>query len=103
VGRTLTLKLSDETYTLIQRQAEAAGTSPARWLASTLEQQYGRARPSQSGQQRDTAAEQQTLRERFERHLGEVDLDDPTGADNARIDADLAQEYANTHEAPDAP
>jgi len=100
VGQTLTLKLSDETYTLIQRQAEAAGTSPARWLAGTLEQQYGRARASQSGGETRPGAHEQAARERFERHFGEVDLDDATGADNARIDADLAQEYADTHDAP---
>ena len=100
MGQTLTLKLSDETYTLIRRQAEAAGTSPARWLAGALEQQYGRARVSQSGGETRPAAEQQAAPERFERHFGEVDVDDATAADNARIDADLAQQYADTHEAP---
>ena len=35
-----------------------------------------------------------TLRELF----GSVDLGHPTGADNERIDADLAREYASTHE-----
>jgi hypothetical protein len=29
-----------------------------------------------------------------------VDLADATGADNEQIDADLAREYADTHEAP---
>jgi predicted DNA-binding antitoxin AbrB/MazE fold protein len=35
-----------------------------------------------------------TLRELF----GSVDLGYPTGADNESIDADLAREYASTHE-----
>jgi predicted DNA-binding antitoxin AbrB/MazE fold protein len=35
-----------------------------------------------------------TLRELF----GSVDLGYPTGADNDTIDADLAREYASTHE-----
>ncbi len=41
MSQTLILELSDEVYTTIRRQAESAGTSPAHWLATTLEQQYG--------------------------------------------------------------
>lgn len=100
MGQTLTLKLSDETYTLIRRRAEAAGTSPARWLASALEEQYARGRASQGGGETRPGADKQAARQRFERHFGEVDVDDATGADNARIDADLAQQYAEAHEAP---
>lgn len=37
-----------------------------------------------------------SLRELF----GSVDLEYPTGADNESIDADLAREYASTHEEP---
>ena len=37
-------------------------------------------------------------RERFERHLGAIDLGYPTGVDNEQIDADPAREYATTHE-----
>ena len=43
---------------------------------------------------------QQAARARFERHFGEVDFTDAAGADNEQIDADLAREYADTHEAP---
>ena len=35
---------------------------------------------------------------RFERHFGEVDSGNATGADNDRIDADLAATYADPHE-----
>lgn len=45
-----------------------------------------------------TDAEKQVARERFERHFGEVDLGYATGVDNEQIDADLAREYAATHE-----
>jgi predicted DNA-binding antitoxin AbrB/MazE fold protein len=31
-------------------------------------------------------------------HAGAVDLGEPTGADNASIDADLAREYGSSHE-----
>jgi hypothetical protein len=100
MGQTLILELSDEVYAIIQRQAEVAGTSPAHWLAITLEYQYGGLHTWQSALTQRTTAEQQAARERFERHFGEVDLAGVTGADNEQIDADLAQEYADTHEAP---
>ncbi len=98
MSQMLILELSDEAYAKIQHQAEVAGTSPAHWLAKTLEQQYGRIPAGQSAKR--TAAERQAARARFERHLGEVDLGNATGADNERIDADLAREYADSHEAP---
>src|SRR5712692_6830187 len=100
MSQTLILELSEEIYTIIKRQAEAAGTSPAHWLAKTLEQQYGPTHTRQSAGARHTAAEQQAARERFERHFGAVDLADAIGADNEQIDADLAREYADSHEAP---
>ena len=36
---------------------------------------------------------------RFRRHFGEVHLSNPNGSDNDSIDADLAREYGDTHEA----
>ena len=100
MSQTLILELNDAVYTTIPRQAEGAGTSPAHWLAETLEQQYGRRHTGQSALQQRTAAEQQAARARFEQHFGAVDCSDATGADNEQIDADLAREYADTHEAP---
>jgi hypothetical protein len=99
MSQTLILELSDEVYTVIQRQAEVAGTSPAHWLATILEHQYGHIYAWQSVLKQRTAAEQQAARERFEQHIAEMDLADATGADNEQIDADLAQEYADMHEA----
>jgi hypothetical protein len=100
MSQTLILELSEEVYTIIQRQAEVAGTSPAHWLAMTLEQQYSRGQAGQSALTHHTAADQQAARVRFERHFGEVDLTDAAGADNEQIDADLAREYDDMHEAP---
>jgi hypothetical protein len=100
MSQTLTLELSDEVYTTIQRQAESAGTSPAHWLATILEQQYGPRHAWQSAQQSHTAAEQHAARVRFEQHFGEANVPDTTGADNEQIDADLVREYSDTHEAP---
>jgi len=99
MSQTLILELSDEVYTTIQRQAESAGTSPAHWLATTLEQQYRSRHAWQSARQPRTAAEQHAARIRFEEHFGEVDCPDAVGADNEQIDADLAREYGDTHEA----
>ena len=100
MSQTLILALSDEVYTTIQRQAESAGTSPAHWLATTLEQQYGPQHVWQDIRQPRTTAEQQAARVRFEQHFGEVNLPDAIGADNEQIDADLAREYGDTHEGP---
>jgi hypothetical protein len=99
MSQTLILELSDEVYTTIQRQAESAGTSPAHWLATTLEQQYGPQRAGQSVWRPRTVAEQHAARVRFEQHFGEIDLPDAIGADNEQIDAELAREYSDTHEA----
>jgi hypothetical protein len=41
-------------------------------------------------------------RERFERQIGELDLGEPTGADNEGIDADLARESSDADEGIDA-
>ena len=98
MSQTLTLELSDEVYTAIRHHAETAGTSPAHWIATTLEQQYGHVREGQNADAQRTEAEKQAARERFERHFGEVDLGYATGVDNEQIDADLAREYAATHE-----
>lgn len=99
MSQTLTLELSDEVYTAIRHQAETAGTSPAHWIATTLERQYGNVREWQDARTQRTEVEKQAARERFERHFGEVDLGYATGVDNEQIDADLAKEYAATHEA----
>lgn len=98
MSQTLILKLSDEVYRVICRRAETAGTSPARLIVATLEQQYREEHEEHGSRARQTDAEQQAAQERFERHFGAVDLGYPTGADNEQIDADLAREYATTHE-----
>ena len=98
MSQTLTLELSDEVYTVIQRQAEMAGTSLPHWLSMTLEQQYSRLPDRQKVRDQRTEKEKQAARARFERHFGEVDLSHATGMDNEQIDADLAREYASAHE-----
>ncbi len=98
MSQTLTLELSDDVYDAIRRQAESAGTSPAHWIVSTLEQQYGHLHNWQAARACRTEAEKQAARERFEQHFGEVDLGYATGVDNEQIDLDLTREYADPHE-----
>lgn len=93
MSQILTLELDDEVFAAIQRHAEAVGTTPAAWVADSLERKYGRS--SHISRQK---ADEQRGRERFENHFGEVDLGRATGADNESIDADLAKEYASSHE-----
>ena len=90
MSQTLVVQLSEEAYAAL-REAESAGTSPADMAAALVERQV-------AGGSFRSAAESQAARERFERHFGEIDLGRPTGADNEAIDADLAREFADTHE-----
>ena len=97
MNRTLTIQLSDKAYAALRRRAQAEGTSPARLIAEALEEQFGLSTDPASSQL-DTA--KQAARERFEHHIGAVDLGRPTGIDNEQIDADLARAYADNHERP---
>ena len=94
MSQTLIVELSDRAYATLQHEADTTGLSPAELAAQSIEQRYG---TETSSATQDQVASQDA-RERFERHLGEVDLGRPTGADNANIDADLARVYADTHE-----
>src|SRR5690349_7986517 len=97
MSRPLYLELSEEAYAALRQLAEIAGTSPAEIAARSLESRFGGTN-GETPQRHRTEAELQAARARFESHFGEIDLSHPTGADNATIDADLAREYADTHE-----
>jgi predicted transcriptional regulator len=96
MSQVLTVELSDDVYAAIQRQAEEAHTSPAQVAATSLAQRFGRLHRNRRVR---SDAELQAARERFERHFGAIDLGYATGIDNEGIEADLAREYTNTHEA----
>ncbi len=98
MSQTLIIELSDEVYAAIQSQAMKANTSPAQLVATSLEQHFGQGHSVRRATQSRSDAELQAARERFERHFGAVSLGYATGADNESIDADLAREYADTHE-----
>lgn len=99
MSQTLVVELSDDVYASIQRQAMEAHTSPAQVVVASLEQHFSPGQRMQRESHRQNEAELQAARERFERHIGAVDLGYETGADNESIDADLAREYAHSSEA----
>ena len=88
MSQTLVLHLSDEAYTLIQQQAEAANLSPSQLAVTLLSQRLKLNRGR-------TEAEKQAAIKRFESHFCAIDFGYPTGADNESIDADLAREDAD--------
>jgi predicted transcriptional regulator len=98
MSHTITVELSDEVYEALQRQAQAAGMSPAELVAATLGRQYRAVEGQTVNQPARNSLEEQAARERFERHFGAVNLGHPTGVDNEGIDADLARAYADDHE-----
>ncbi len=98
MSRILTLQLSDEAYAALGRLAEAGGTSPADLATASLERQFRTLEGFRDRSLPQTEEQKQAARERFERHFGAVNLGHATGADNESIDADLAKEYADTHE-----
>jgi hypothetical protein len=93
MSRPLTVELSEEAFTALERSARVAARSPAELAAAALEQQFG----VTDGKHQATEAERQAARLRFERHFGAVDLGHPTGVDNEDIDADLARAYGDDH------
>ena len=89
----LTLELSEPVFAAIQLQAKTIGISPERLATTLLERQFAQALKLLLDETEQTAA-----RARFESHFGTLALDYPGDCDNDRIDADLAREYANSHE-----
>lgn len=93
MSQSLTLELSEQVFVAIQQQAQAIGVSPAQLAATLLEQQFPQAFKLFLDE-----AEKSAARARFERHFGTLEVGDFTDLDNESIDADLAREYASTHE-----
>lgn len=93
MDQSLTLELSEQVFVAIQRQAQVIGISPAQLAATLLERQF-----PQAFKLFLDDAEKNAARVRFERHFGTLALGDSTDLDNESIDADLAREYASTHE-----
>ena len=93
---TLIVEINDQVYETIRTQAAAAGTSPAQVAVAALEQRFNGSHKKPDPR---TEAEKQAANERFRSHFGAVSLNHPSGADNEKIDADLARDYGDPHEA----
>lgn len=85
MSKQLVLELPEDVYERLQKVARAAGQSLEDWAKRRL----GLGQLSES--------EKEAKRGKVRHHFGAVDLGYPTGADNEKIDNDLAKEYADTH------
>jgi len=93
MSQILTLELNDRVFAAIQRQSENIGIPPERLVATLVEQNF-----TQIFNSLLTETEKEVRRAKFERHFGAIDLGFATDIDNESIDADLAKEYASSHE-----
>jgi predicted transcriptional regulator len=99
MSHAVTIHLNDAVYTQLQLHASAQAKSPAEVVFDAVEKVLSTA-PKKRDRANMTAEERAAARARFERHIGAADLGYPTGVDNESIDADLAREYADTHDEP---
>lgn len=91
----LTVTLPDEIYQPLIEAALRQGRTPEEVVVEQLAKSTLTTRRASLSvdEARDAEA-------RFARHFGAWDSGDPHSADNDRIDADLAREYAATHDEP---
>ena len=92
MSKTLTFEIPEELYEAFDFIARRDGKTTEQVALEYLARRAAERRPPLSDEDRRAA------RERFFRYAGAVNSGDPDSADNERIDADLAREYANTHE-----
>jgi len=85
MSKQLVLELPEDVYEQLQKVAKSAGQSLEDWAKKRLEL-------SQLSE-----SEKEAKRGKVRRHFGAVDLGYPTGADNEKIDVDLAKESVDTH------
>jgi len=99
----LTLEVPDDLFQPILERAREAGETPEEWTLSRLRlqlllnEQGSRDISHEVSQEVSHEAGAKAITE-LTQHAGSVDLGFATGADNEQIDADLANEYAETHE-----
>ena len=92
MSKTISFEVPNELYEVFEREAAQTGRA-VEAVAIEFMAKYGpKPRPKLSEE------ELRESRERLFRHAGAANSRDSRSADNDRIDADLAREYANTHE-----
>ena len=92
MSKSLTLQVPDDLWGAMQDVALREGRTPEAialdWLAGQVPKRHTELTPQ----------EVEAARSRFRRHFGAIKSGNPRSADNEQIDADLAREYASTHE-----
>lgn len=92
MSKTLTFEIPEELYEAFDHIARRDGKTTEQVALEYLTRRAAERRPTLG------EAERRAARDRLLRYAGAVNSGDPNAADNERIDADLAREYANTHE-----
>jgi hypothetical protein len=111
MSKTLTLEVPEQVYEAVCRAAAASGLGDVDWVAADLCRRlnlggFGPVSPAMAESPRVgrgprpqlTPAEWEAARQRLLRFAGVTNSGDPRSADNDRIDADLAREYAGGNE-----
>lgn len=94
MSRTLTLELPDEVFAALETEARASGRPMTELaLARLTTQPMGRLKPDHRSDEEKEAA-----RRSFRDVIGIINMPEAAGLDNEQIDAELAREYADTHE-----
>ena len=92
MSKTLTFEIPVEIYEILEERAAKEGRAVEELALSWLASVTPKPRPKLSAEELEAA------RERLRRHAGAANLGHPTGADNEKIDHDLAREYGSSHE-----
>lgn len=92
MNKTLTFQIPEELYAAFDHIARRDGKTTEQVALEYLARRESERRPKLSEDERREA------RERLSRYAGAVCSGDPNSAENERIDADLAREYASVHE-----
>jgi predicted transcriptional regulator len=91
MSHNVTITLPDEIYQPLNEIAGRRGQTLAEFACEKLAQSV----PRENHTDAEAARKAEEL---FARHIGAWDSGDPNSADNERIDADLAGEYAGVRE-----
>ena len=92
MSKTLTFEIPEELYEAFDYIARRDGKTTEQVALEYLARRASERRPPLSDEERQAA------RQRLLRYAGAVNSGDSDSSDNERIDADLAREYASTHE-----
>lgn len=90
----LMIETTPEVEERLRRMAELYGMNPVQYAQMLLEQSLA---PPKKRREDLTDEERAEAMARLLRHAGKAHSGDPNSGDNDKIDADLANAYADTH------